>query len=146
MPFRTQAKPLQSHLAHHISPRKSGESWKIQGKASHYLPSEAGLVSTMFFIVVILPYLLMNYPPSDISHPYSDEQARGRAFQEQWVPVCHSAVRKNAGLGPRRTSQPGDYFYDRPHLLARKNGPDLAQNRRAKTPCGISWHHRNQGQ
>jgi len=81
MTFRGESKPAKEPL---VAPPKMQI---VQVKVEKYRESVPlfaigglGLFLTMFFIVVILPYLLMDSPPSDISHPYTDEQAHGDSF------------------------------------------------------------------
>lgn len=102
-----------------------------------------GLFLTMFFIVVILPYLLMNYAPTAIAHPYSDDQARGRElFKSNGCLYCHSQFVRPQDWGLGRTSMSGDYYYDRPHLLGtERTGPDLAQIGGQRPPLWDVKHH-----
>ncbi len=104
-----------------------------------------GLFLTMFFIVVILPYLLMNYTPTAIAHPYSDDQARGRSiYKSNGCIYCHSQFVRPQDWGLGRTSMSGDYYYDRPHLLGtERTGPDLAQIGGVRPKLWNVMHHGN---
>jgi len=146
MTFRTQAKTSSEPSGTpHQSQRNQVKVEKYRESVPLFAIGGLGLFLTMFFIVVILPYLLMNYPPSDISHPYSDEQARGRElFKSNGCLYCHSQFVRTQDWGLGRTSQPGDYFYDRPHLLGtERTGPDLAQIGGQRPPLWDIMHHRN---
>jgi len=87
----------------------------------------------------------MNYPPSDIAHPYTDEQAKGRElFKSNGCVYCHSQFVRPQDWGLGRTSLSGDYYYDRPHLLGtERTGPDLAQIGGARPKLWDITHHRN---
>ena len=125
--------------------RKSQKVQKYRESAPLFAIGALGLFLTMFFIVVILPYLLMDYPPSEISHPYSGDQARGREiYKSNGCLYCHSQFVRQQDWGMGRTSLPGDYFYDRPHLLgSERTGPDLAQISGQRPPLWDIMHHRD---
>ncbi|MFZ2411790.1 MAG: cbb3-type cytochrome c oxidase subunit I [Candidatus Methanoperedens sp.] len=104
-----------------------------------------GLFLSMVFIVVILPHLLMQYEPTEISHPYSEEQARGREiYKSMGCMYCHSQFVRPQDWGIGNTSMPGDYYYDRPHLLGtERTGPDLARIGGARPLLWNIQHHKN---
>jgi len=146
MTFRSEAKTTK---APSVAPPKLKRDQVQVEKYRESVPLFAigglGLFLTMFFIVVILPYLLMDSPPSDISHPYTVEQARGRElFKSNGCMYCHSQFVRPQDWGIGRISQPGDYFYDKPHLLGtERTGPDLAQIGGARPPLWDIMHHKN---
>ncbi|VVB50594.1 Cytochrome c oxidase polypeptide 1 [uncultured archaeon] len=146
MTFRVQAETTsQPSPAPLLASRNPVKVEKYRESAPLFAIGGLGLFLTMFFIVVILPYLLMVYPPSDISHPYSDEQAHGRElFKSNGCLYCHSQFVRQQDWGVGRTSQPGDYFYDRPHLLGtERTGPDLAQIGGQRPPLWEIIHHKD---
>jgi len=104
-----------------------------------------GLFLSMVFIVVVLPYLLMVYAPSDLAHPYTEEQARGRLlYKSNGCIYCHSQFVRPQDWGIGNTSSPGDYYYDKPHLLGtERTGPDLAQIGGARPSQWDILHHRS---
>ena len=146
MTLRSQAKttsdltfaPLQ------IS-RNPAKVKKYRESAPLFAIGGLGLFLTMFFIVVILPYLLMDYPPSDIAHAYSGDQAHGRdLYKSNGCFYCHSQFVRQQDWGLGRTSKSGDYFYDRPHLFgSERTGPDLAQIGGQRPPLWEIMHHKN---
>ncbi len=146
MTLRNKNSQEPSHIA---APARTITKEKSVKKYRESVPIFAigafGLFLTMFFIVVILPYLLMNYPPSDIAHPYTDDQAKGRElFKSNGCMYCHSQFVRPQDWGLGRTSLSGDYYYDRPHLLGtERTGPDLAQIGGARPTLWDITHHRN---
>jgi cytochrome c oxidase cbb3-type subunit II len=78
--------------------------------------------------------------------PYTEEQLRGRAiYIREGCIYCHSQQTRPAGFGADqlrnwgRASVPGDYVYDKPHLLGTsRTGPDLF-NIAARQPSE-DWH------
>ena len=71
--------------------------------------------------------------PPAAPKPYTRAQLRGRdVYIANGCVYCHSQQPRDRGLGPDlargwgRASVPGDYFYDKPHLLgSMRTGPDL---------------------
>lgn len=84
-------------------------------------------------------------PPSGLK-PYVDYQLRGRAiYIREGCVYCHSQQTRPEGFGVDqkrnwgRPSVPGDYVYDKPHLLGTmRTGPDLF-NIAARQPSE-DWH------
>ncbi|MCI0527083.1 MAG: cbb3-type cytochrome c oxidase subunit II, partial [Nitrospira sp.] len=84
-------------------------------------------------------------PPQELK-PYTDEQLRGRAvYIREGCIYCHSQQTRPKGFGADqlrnwgRPSVPGDYVYDKPHLLGTmRTGPDLF-NIGARQPSE-DWH------
>ncbi|HYG45145.1 MAG TPA: cbb3-type cytochrome c oxidase subunit II [Bordetella sp.] len=84
--------------------------------------------------LVVLPYVQVRdiKPPSGLK-PYTDQQLRGRdIYVANGCVYCHSQQPRDRNLGPDavrgwgRPSVPGDYVYDKPHLLGTmRTGPDL---------------------
>lgn len=84
--------------------------------------------------LVVMPYLeVRDIKPPDGLKPYTSAQLRGReVYIANGCVYCHSQQPRDANFGPDlqrgwgRASVPGDYFYDRPHLLgSMRTGPDL---------------------
>jgi len=97
----------------------------------------AGALVIMAFAtgaLVVLPYFtLRNTPAPEGLAPYTEQQLRGRqSYVANGCIYCHSqqprdpAVAPDMARGWGRPSVPGDYVYDRPHLLGTmRTGPDL---------------------
>jgi cytochrome c oxidase cbb3-type subunit 2 len=97
--------------------------------------------------LVVLPYMEVSdiKPPSGLK-PYSSAELRGRAvYISNGCVYCHSQQPRDSKFGPDglrgwgRASVPGDYSYDKPHLLgSMRTGPDLF-NIAARQPSK-DWH------
>jgi cytochrome c oxidase cbb3-type subunit 2 len=97
--------------------------------------------------LVVLPYLQVRYiqAPAQLK-PYTEQELRGRAvYVANGCVYCHSQQPRNRNFGPDasrgwgRSSVPGDYVYDQPHLLGTmRTGPDLF-NIGARQPS-TDWH------
>jgi cytochrome c oxidase cbb3-type subunit II len=97
--------------------------------------------------LVVMPYIQARdiKPPPEL-HAYTDQQLRGRAvYVANGCVYCHSQQPRDRKFGPDaargwgRASVPGDYVYDRPHLLgSMRTGPDLF-NIGARQPSA-DWH------
>ena len=84
--------------------------------------------------LVVLPYMQVRdvMPPEGLK-PYTSAEARGRqVYVANGCVYCHTQQPRDRNLGPDgergwgRASVPGDYYYDRPHLLgSMRTGPDL---------------------
>jgi cytochrome c oxidase cbb3-type subunit 2 len=84
--------------------------------------------------LVVLPYMEVRdiEPPPGLK-PYTSAQLRGRAvYVSNGCVYCHSQQPRDRNFGPDlkrgwgRPSVPGDYTYDKPHLLgSMRTGPDL---------------------
>ena len=97
--------------------------------------------------LVVMPYLqVRDVPPPAKLQPYTDAQLRGReVYVANGCVYCHSQQPRDRALGPDqqrgwgRASVPGDYVYDKPHLLgSMRTGPDLF-NIGARQPSK-DWH------
>ena len=97
--------------------------------------------------LVVLPYLQVSDVPAPAKlKPYTASQLRGReVYVANGCVYCHSQQPRDRALGPDaqrgwgRASVPGDYVYDKPHLLgSMRTGPDLF-NVGARQP-GKDWH------
>lgn len=96
--------------------------------------------------LVILPYLQLRsiQPPPQLKD-YSAEEALGRQqYISEGCVYCHSQQPRDASQAPDakrgwgRAPVPGDYYYDKPHLLGTmRTGPDLF-NIGARQPS-IDW-------
>lgn len=84
--------------------------------------------------LVVMPYMEVRdiQPPPGLS-PYTSAELRGRAvYIANGCVYCHSQQPRDRNFGPDlkrgwgRASVPGDYVYDKPHLLgSMRTGPDL---------------------
>lgn len=84
--------------------------------------------------LVVMPYMEVRdiKPPTGLK-PYTSAELRGRAvYISNGCVYCHSQQPRDRKFGPDfergwgRASVPGDYVYDRPHLLgSMRTGPDL---------------------
>ena len=97
--------------------------------------------------LVVLPYLqVRDVAVPEGLKPYSSAQARGRSvYVANGCVYCHTQQPRDRDFGPDnergwgRVSVPGDYYYDRPHLLgSMRTGPDLF-NIGARQPSK-DWH------
>lgn len=97
--------------------------------------------------LVVMPYVqVRDVQPLPDLKPYTDAQLRGRAvYIANGCVYCHSQQPRDRSLGPDlqrgwgRASVPGDYYYDKPHLLgSMRTGPDLF-NIGARQPSK-DWH------
>lgn len=84
--------------------------------------------------LVILPYIqVRDVKPPEGLKPYTSAELRGRAvYIANGCMYCHSQQPRSESFAPDakrgwgRASVPGDYYYDRPHLLgSMRTGPDL---------------------
>jgi cytochrome c oxidase cbb3-type subunit 2 len=97
--------------------------------------------------LVVMPYLEVRdiKPPAGLK-PYTSAQLRGReVYVANGCVYCHSQQPRDRNFGPDlgrgwgRASVPGDYYYDKPHLLgSMRTGPDLF-NIGARQPSK-DWH------
>ena len=97
--------------------------------------------------LVVLPYLQVRdiVPPEGLK-AYSSAQLRGRSvYIANGCVYCHTQQPRDRHFGPDsergwgRVSVPGDYYYDKPHLLgSMRTGPDLF-NIGARQPSK-DWH------
>ena len=97
--------------------------------------------------LVVMPYLEVRdvKPPPQLK-PYTSAELRGRqVYIANGCSYCHSQQPRDRDLGPDgqrgwgRASVPGDYVYDKPHLLgSMRTGPDLF-NIGARQPSK-DWH------
>ena len=85
--------------------------------------------------LVILPYIqVRDVKPPEGLKPYTSAELRGRAtYIANGCFYCHSQQPRSESFAPAdakrgwgRASVPGDYYYDKPHLLgSMRTGPDL---------------------
>jgi cytochrome c oxidase cbb3-type subunit I/II len=100
-----------------------------------------GVFLLMVSMVVVAPYMfLLDVPPSDTAHQYTDLEAEGRnLFMNLGCFYCHSQQVRPYDWGLGNVSQEGDYVYDSPHALGtERTGPDLAQIGGMRPTI---WHH-----
>ncbi|MCW5671171.1 MULTISPECIES: cbb3-type cytochrome c oxidase subunit II [unclassified Hydrogenophaga] len=97
--------------------------------------------------LVVMPYIeVRDIPKPPALKEYTTAQLRGRAvYIANGCVYCHSQQPRTRSFGPDfergwgRASVPGDYFYDKPHLLgSMRTGPDLL-NIGARQPSK-DWH------
>lgn len=97
--------------------------------------------------LVVLPYMeVRDITPPEGLKPYTSAQQRGRdVYIASGCVYCHTQQPRDRNLGPDhergwgRASVPGDYVYDKPHLLgSMRTGPDLF-NIGARQPSK-DWH------
>jgi cytochrome c oxidase cbb3-type subunit 2 len=97
--------------------------------------------------LVVMPYMEVRdiQPPPGLK-PYTSAELRGRAvYIANGCVYCHTQQPRDRNFGPDfergwgRASVPGDYSYDKPHLLgSMRTGPDLF-NIGARQPSK-DWH------
>lgn len=84
--------------------------------------------------LVVMPYMqVRDIAPPEGLKPYTSAQQRGReVYIANGCVYCHTQQPRDRNLGPDhergwgRASVPGDYVYDKPHLLgSMRTGPDL---------------------
>lgn len=84
--------------------------------------------------LVVLPYVqARDIAPAAQLKPYTETQLRGRqVYISNGCVYCHTQQPRDRSMGPDaergwgRPSVPGDYYYDKPHLLgSMRTGPDL---------------------
>lgn len=110
----------------------------------------AGALTTFGIAVtalVILPYIQVRdvQPPEGLK-PYTSAELRGREiYIANGCMYCHTQQPRDRGFAPDfdrgwgRVSTPGDYYYDKPHLLgSMRTGPDL-MNIGVRQPS-MDWH------
>jgi cytochrome c oxidase cbb3-type subunit I/II len=87
------------------------------------------LFSLMTYMVVAMPYMIVSGEPTDISHPYTQLEEKGReVYKTMGCFYCHSQFVRPQDWAIGRVSEIGDYYYDSPHFLGtERTGPDLAQ-------------------
>ena len=97
--------------------------------------------------LVVLPYMqVRDIAPPEGLKPYTSAQLRGRdVYIANGCVYCHTQQPRDRNLGPDhergwgRALVPGDYVYDKPHLLgSMRTGPDLF-NIGARQPSK-DWH------
>ena len=84
--------------------------------------------------LVVMPYMqVRDIKPPEGLKPYTSAELRGRqVYIANGCLYCHSQQPRDRNFGPDaergwgRASVPGDYYYDKPHLLgSMRTGPDL---------------------
>jgi cytochrome c oxidase cbb3-type subunit II len=97
----------------------------------------AGVLATLFLgwaaLVGVPGIQIASVPPQAGLRNYTYEQAHGRQiYIREGCLYCHTQQTRPQGFGGDqgrrwgRASVPGDYYYDRPHLLGTsRTGPDL---------------------
>ena len=125
---------------------------KIVEKRAHQhnlFPIVVGGLAVFFLMVsmvVVAPYMfLLDVPPSETAHPYTEQESRGRSlFMSLGCFYCHSQQVRAYDWGIGNVSQEGDYYYDSPHALGtERSGPDLAQIGGMRPTIWHQLHHRD---
>jgi cytochrome c oxidase cbb3-type subunit 2 len=110
----------------------------------------AGVLAALFLgwaaLIGVPGVQIAAVPAQPDLRPYTFEQTYGREiYMREGCVYCHSQQTRPEGFGSDqqrrwgRPSVPGDYFYDRPHLLGTtRTGPDLL-NIAARQPSR-DWH------
>jgi cbb3-type cytochrome c oxidase subunit II len=86
----------------------------------------------VFFAVVLaavfIPTGVWNPPQTDIAHPYTDQQTRGRElFYSNGCNYCHTQYVRPEDTAMGAVSQGGNYLFDNPMILgSERTGPDLS--------------------
>ena len=97
--------------------------------------------------LVVMPYMeVRDIQPPPVLKPYTSAELRGRGvYIANGCVYCHSQQPRDRNFGPDfergwgRASVPGDYIYDKPHLLgSMRTGPDLF-NIASRQPSK-DWH------
>jgi cytochrome c oxidase cbb3-type subunit 2 len=97
--------------------------------------------------LVVLPYIeVSDVQPPDGLKPYTSAESRGRdSYVANGCVYCHTQQPRDRSFAPDfergwgRVTVPGDYYYDRPHLLgSMRTGPDL-MNIGVRQPS-MDWH------
>jgi len=97
--------------------------------------------------LVVMPYMeVRDIQPRPGLKPYTSAELRGRGvYIANGCVYCHSQQPRDRNFGPDfergwgRASVPGDYIYDKPHLLgSMRTGPDLF-NIASRQPSK-DWH------
>ena len=97
--------------------------------------------------LVVLPYMeVRDIAPPEGLNPYTSAQLRGReVYIANGCVYCHTQQPRDKSFGPDaergwgRATVPGDYSYDKPHLLgSMRTGPDL-MNIGVRQPSK-DWH------
>ena len=105
------------------------------------------IIAFATLMIVVAPYLQLEaIGPSEGLEPYSEAAQRGRqTYVALGCVYCHTQQTRSPNFGSDqargwgRPSIPGDYYYDRPHLLGTmRTGPDLL-NIGARQPS-VDWH------
>lgn len=110
----------------------------------------AGAITTFGIAVaalVVLPYIQVRdiQPPEGLK-PYTSAELRGREiYVANGCLYCHTQQPRDRSFAPDfdrgwgRVTTPGDYYYDKPHLLgSMRTGPDL-MNIGVRQPS-MDWH------
>ncbi len=80
------------------------------------------------FVVVFIPGWIYHPAQTDIAHPYSDQEARGRkVYLSNGCNYCHTQYVRFWDNNEYRVADGGDYYFDNPMLLgSERTGPDLS--------------------
>jgi cytochrome c oxidase cbb3-type subunit I/II len=112
-------------------------------------PIAAGGLSVFFLMVTMVvaaPYMfLLETPPSDRAHVYTDLEAEGRElYMNLGCFYCHSQQVRLYDWGLGDPSQKGDFVYNSPQSLGtERTGPDLAQIGGMRPTVWHYLHHRD---
>lgn len=92
--------------------------------------------------VVFLPYLVVTPKPTDKAHALQGLAAKGRQiYLQNGCTYCHTQFVRDQDWAIGVTAEPGDYYYEEPHLLgSERTGPDLSYVGGTRTD---QWHRRH---
>jgi cytochrome c oxidase cbb3-type subunit I/II len=116
---------------------------------SNLFPIAVGGLSVFFLMVsmvVAAPFMfLLDTPPSDRAHIYTDIEAQGRElYMNLGCFYCHSQQVRLYDWGLGDPSQKGDFVYNSPQSLGtERTGPDLAQIGGMRPSIWHYLHHRD---
>lgn len=112
-----------------------------------FLGALAAILMSYTALTILPAYQLATIEPSPAAQPYTNIELAGREiYIREGCIYCHSQQVRPEGFGKdlergwgSRGSVPGDYVYDRPHLLGTmRTGPDLADI--ATRQPSRDWH------
>jgi cytochrome c oxidase cbb3-type subunit I/II len=124
---------------------------KVEKRAHQHnlFPIAAGGLSVFFLMVTMVvaaPYMfLLETPPSERAHVYTDIEAEGRElYMNLGCFYCHSQQVRLYDWGLGDPSQKGDFVYNSPQSLGtERTGPDLAQIGGMRPTVWHYLHHRD---
>lgn len=124
---------------------------KVRKRAhqNNLFPIAVGGLSVFFLMVTMVvaaPYMfLLETPPSDRAHEYTDIEAQGRElYMTLGCFYCHSQQVRLYDWGLGDPSQKGDFIYNSPQSLGtERTGPDLAQIGGMRPTIWHYLHHRD---
>ncbi len=79
-------------------------------------------------VAVFTPVAVWRPTPTDVSHPYTAQEAAGRTlFYSNGCNYCHTQYVRDVDNAMGPVSEAGNYYYDNPMILgSERTGPDLS--------------------